>query len=157
MSTYTAIAKRVRDGFGFHAMLCTVPPHCKVLRHFPVHTSQNFTTWSSPPGCRVRDKRACYLNATCNSILTALESIKMADWRAGLSISFALPKRLRILYYSCYMKVAGSLSSLFTQKVFAKKILTECTNLHRAVFNRVFNRQLLWILFGFYYSLSLAE
>lgn len=49
MNTYTAIARRVREGFGFHAMLCTAPLHCKVLRHRPVHTSQNLITLSSPP------------------------------------------------------------------------------------------------------------
>ena len=48
-NTYTTTAKRVSDGLGFHAMLRTAPSHCKVLRHRPVHTSQNFTNLSSPP------------------------------------------------------------------------------------------------------------
>ena len=40
----------------------------------------------------MRDKRECHLNATSSSILTALKSIKIGDWRAGLSISSALEK-----------------------------------------------------------------
>ena len=49
VKTHTATARRVREGFGFQAKLCTAPSHCNVLIHLPVHTSHNFTALSSPP------------------------------------------------------------------------------------------------------------